>query len=168
MSPWGFAVNTKDDRAMAARSTIIHDDRKAEALFILENILCMLEMRRNSNWRSKDCRGVLGTCGSVRSRSRHEIGLGLLGSSVRYLPHPWTIMSTTESPPPPTPLHLLRSHLHPISALAWSDDNERIYSADTSGKIVVTSTRSLRTITAWNAHTDSILGVEEWDKYILS
>ncbi|KIM39791.1 hypothetical protein M413DRAFT_28978 [Hebeloma cylindrosporum] len=69
---------------------------------------------------------------------------------------------------PPTPLHLLRSHSHPISALALSDDNERIYSADTSGKISVTSTRSLRAITTWDAHTDSILGVEEWDKYIVS
>jgi hypothetical protein len=83
--------------------------------------------------------------------------LGLLGSNIRF--------SFME---PPTPLHLLRSHSHPISALALSDDNERIYSADTSGKIVVTSTRSLRAITSWDAHTDSILGVEEWDKYIVS
>ena len=76
-------------------------------------------------------------------------------------------MSAT-APLPPTPLHLLRSHSSPITALAWSDDNERIYSADSSGKVVVTSTRSLRTITAWNAHTDSILGVEEWDTYIVT
>ncbi|KAF8968172.1 WD-40 repeat-containing protein [Flammula alnicola] len=75
---------------------------------------------------------------------------------------------TSTSPPPPTPLHLLRSHSSSISAVAFSDDNERIYSADTSGKVVVTSTRSLRSIAVWNAHTDSILGVEEWDKFIVT
>ncbi|KAF8807002.1 WD-40 repeat-containing protein [Phlegmacium glaucopus] len=69
---------------------------------------------------------------------------------------------------PPTPQHILRSHSSPISALSTSADNERIYSGDASGKVVVTSTRSLRAITQWNAHTDGILGVEEWDKYIVT
>ena len=49
-----------------------------------------------------------------------------------------------------------------------SGDNERIYSGDASGKVVVTSTGSLRAITQWNAHTDSILGVEEWDDHIVT
>jgi WD40 repeat protein len=49
-----------------------------------------------------------------------------------------------------------------------SGDNERIYSGDASGKVVVTSTGSLRAITQWNAHTDSILGVEEWDDQIVT
>jgi hypothetical protein len=73
------------------------------------------------------------------------------------------------APPPPTPLaqHILRSHSSPISALSVSGDNERIYSGDASGKVVVTSTGSLRAITQWNAHTDSILGVEEWDDHIV-
>lgn len=73
-----------------------------------------------------------------------------------------------DAPLAPTPLHLLRSHSAPISALAWSADNERIYIADAMGKVVATSTRSLRAITAWAAHTDSVLGVEEWDKYIVT
>ncbi|KDR76271.1 hypothetical protein GALMADRAFT_247578 [Galerina marginata CBS 339.88] len=79
-------------------------------------------------------------------------------------------MSTTaaQPPPPPTPLHLLRSHASPVSTLAWSDDNERIYSADASGKVVVTSTRSLRAISSWMAHTDSILGVEEWSNLVVT
>lgn len=70
--------------------------------------------------------------------------------------------------PPPTPQHILRSHSSPISALSTSGDNERIYSGDASGKVVVTSTRSLRAITQWNAHTDGVLGVEEWDSYIVT
>jgi len=54
----------KDERAMAARSTIIHDDKKADALFILENILCMLsEMRRNSEKET-----VMKTAVTVRTR----------------------------------------------------------------------------------------------------
>jgi len=79
-----------------------------------------------------------------------------------------TLMSSTRSPLPPTPRHLLRSHSSSLTAVAWSDDNERIYSADSSGKVVVTSSGSLRPITAWNAHTDSVLGVEEWDGYIIT
>ena len=85
--------------------------------------------------------------------------------------HNVTVRSVTPmsaAPPPPTPQHILRSHSSPISALSVSGDNERIYSADASGKVVVTSTGSLRAITQWNAHTDSVLGVEEWDSYILT
>jgi hypothetical protein len=74
----------------------------------------------------------------------------------------------SDAPLAPTPLHLLRSHSAPISALAWSADNERIYTADAVGKVVVTSTRSLRAIAAWAAHTDSVLGVEEWARYIVT
>lgn len=77
-------------------------------------------------------------------------------------------MSPPPTPTPPAPAHFLRSHTSPISALAVSDDNERIYSADASGKVVVTSTRSLRAITAWNPHGDSILGVEEWETQIVT
>ncbi|KAF9474246.1 WD-40 repeat-containing protein [Pholiota conissans] len=74
----------------------------------------------------------------------------------------------TDAPLAPTPLHLLRSHSAPISALAWSTDNERIYTADGKGKVVVTSTRSLRALASWAAHTDSVLGVEEWEKHIVT
>ncbi len=73
-----------------------------------------------------------------------------------------------EQPLPPTPLHLLRFHTSPVTALARSDDNERIYSADLSGRAVVTSARSLRAITIWNPHSDSVLGIEEWDEFILT
>jgi ASTRA-associated protein 1 len=62
----------------------------------------------------------------------------------------------------PTPRHILRTHQHPISALAFSADNLRLYSGDVAGLIVVTSTRTVRSIASWNAHTDSILGLEEW------
>ena len=87
--------------------------------------------------------------------------------------HIWLCLATTvdwrmSAPSPPTPQHILRSHSSPICALSVSGDNERIYSGDASGKIVVTSTGSLRAITQWNAHTDSILGVEEWDDRILT
>ncbi|KAF6757244.1 WD-40 repeat-containing protein [Ephemerocybe angulata] len=71
-------------------------------------------------------------------------------------------------PPPAAPTHLLRSHSDPISALWISEDNERIYSGDSSGKVVATSTRSLRAITLWNPHSDSILGVEEFGPHIIT
>ncbi|KAF5342066.1 hypothetical protein D9611_001570 [Ephemerocybe angulata] len=71
-------------------------------------------------------------------------------------------------PPPAAPTHLLRSHSDSISALWISEDNERIYSGDSSGKVVATSTRSLRAITLWNPHSDSILGVEEFGPHIIT
>ncbi|KAF5345317.1 hypothetical protein D9758_008486 [Tetrapyrgos nigripes] len=69
---------------------------------------------------------------------------------------------------PPSPKHLLRSHPNPITALHFSDDNERIYSSDSSGLVIVTSTRSLRAITSWKAHSDGILGVEEWENSVIT
>ncbi|KAI6108321.1 WD40-repeat-containing domain protein [Pisolithus sp. B1] len=68
-------------------------------------------------------------------------------------------MSLIEAPS--TPLHVLRTHKDPVNALFCSRDNERIYSGDAKGRIVISSTRSLRPIADWLAHTDAILGVEE-------
>ncbi|KAI6004339.1 WD40-repeat-containing domain protein [Pisolithus marmoratus] len=62
---------------------------------------------------------------------------------------------------PPSPLHVLRTHKDPVNTLFCSCDNERIYSGDAKGRVVISSTRSLRPIADWLAHTDAILGVEE-------
>lgn len=70
--------------------------------------------------------------------------------------------------PPAAPTHLIRSHIVPLSALSFSEDNERLYSGDTSGLVVVTSTRTLRAIASWKAHSDGLLGVEEWGKHIVT
>ena len=72
------------------------------------------------------------------------------------------------APPPPTPKHLLRSHGAPVSVVWISDDNERIYSGDAEGTVVITSTRSLRAIAHWKAHTDGLLGVQEWEGSIIT
>ncbi|KAF5359701.1 hypothetical protein D9756_003344 [Leucocoprinus leucothites] len=69
---------------------------------------------------------------------------------------------------PVAPTHLLRLHLHPINTLAFSPDNERIYSGDSSGFVVATSSRSLRAITSWQAHSDGLLGIEEWEDQIIT
>ena len=66
------------------------------------------------------------------------------------------------APTAPPPQHTIRSHNAAINALFVSDDNERIYSGDISGLVVITSTRSIRPLASWKAHTDGILGVEEW------
>ena len=72
---------------------------------------------------------------------------------------------TTSAPPP---LHIIRSHTSAISALFISDDNERIYSGDISGLAVITSTRSLRPLASWKAHTDGLLGLEEWGNQVIT
>lgn len=69
------------------------------------------------------------------------------------------------TPTAPPPLHTIRSHNSAISALFVSDDNERIYSGDLSGLVVITSTRSIRPLASWKAHTDGLLGVEEWGEH---
>ncbi|KAG2060802.1 WD40 repeat-like protein [Suillus hirtellus] len=70
--------------------------------------------------------------------------------------------------PAPSPIHLLRSHSSAVSTLSISTDNERIYSGDTVGQVIVTSTRSLRPLASWKAHTDSLLGIEEWGSQIIT
>ncbi|KAH7928224.1 WD40 repeat-like protein [Leucogyrophana mollusca] len=70
--------------------------------------------------------------------------------------------------PAPSPIHLLRSHSDPVSALFVSQDNERIYSGDATGRVAITSTRSLRAIAAWNAHKDALLHIEEWESQIIT
>ena len=76
-----------------------------------------------------------------------------------------TLMSV---PPPSAPAHLLRTHTAAVNALHISDDNERLYSADASGSVVITSTRSFRPLAQWQAPTDSILGVQEWENQIIT
>lgn len=49
-----------------------------------------------------------------------------------------------------------------MNVLAFSNDNERMYSGDASGIVSITSTRTLRSLIVWPAHTDGLLGVEEW------
>ncbi|KAL5526418.1 ASA1_1 [Sanghuangporus sanghuang] len=68
----------------------------------------------------------------------------------------------------PSPSHILRIHAAHVIAVSFSVDNERLYSGDTSGDVVVTSTRTLRPIVSWRAHTDGILGVQEWASNIIT
>ncbi|KAJ7104239.1 hypothetical protein B0H15DRAFT_809146 [Mycena belliarum] len=77
-------------------------------------------------------------------------------------------MPPSSAPAPAAPTHLLRSHAADVTALAFSPDNERLYSGDASGRVVVTSTRTLRPIAAWPAHTDGILGVQEWGARVVT
>ena len=55
-----------------------------------------------------------------------------------------------------------------MNVVCFSDDNERIYSGDAEGTVVVTSTRSLRAIATWKAHTDGLLGIQEWEDQIIT
>ncbi|KAH9994758.1 WD-40 repeat-containing protein [Russula vinacea] len=77
-------------------------------------------------------------------------------------------MSSSLPASAPPPLHIIRSHGLAISSLFISSDNERIYSGDISGLVVITSTRSFRPLASWKAHTDGLLGVEEWGKQAIT
>ena len=77
----------------------------------------------------------------------------------------WLIMSV---PSPAAPNHLLRLHSYPVSALEVSPGNKRIYSGDSSGLVVITSSHTLRAIAQWQAHSDSLLGIEEWGDQIIT
>ena len=69
---------------------------------------------------------------------------------------------------PPVPAHILRLHSSQINDLSFSIDNERLYSADAAGRVVVTSTRTLRALASWQAHKDSVLGAQEWEDKIIT
>ncbi|KIY68080.1 WD-40 repeat-containing protein [Cylindrobasidium torrendii FP15055 ss-10] len=71
-----------------------------------------------------------------------------------------------EAPPPPS--HILRGHLDSVTCLSISDDNERIYSGDSGGRVICTSTRTLRPILSWQAHDDALLGVQECHNEIIT
>ena len=71
-------------------------------------------------------------------------------------------------PPPPSPTHILRTHTAAVRVLAFSDDNDRLYSGDAEGTVVITNTRSLRPLAVWRAHSDGLLGVQEWDEHIIT
>jgi hypothetical protein len=69
---------------------------------------------------------------------------------------------------PPPPLHILRLNKGQVSALSFSEDNERLYLGDQQGYVALVSTRTMRPIAFWRAHTDGLLGVEEWDQSIVT
>lgn len=68
----------------------------------------------------------------------------------------------------PVPSHILRVHTGLINTVSFSIDNERIYSGDSSGLVVITSTRTMRSISSWIAHKDGLLGVQEWEQIIIT
>jgi len=75
------------------------------------------------------------------------------------------------APPPPSPKHILRSHRDQVTSLHISDDNERLYSGDITGLVVLTATQTLRALASWKAHVNAILIVKEWegvDRYVIS
>ncbi|TDL25682.1 WD-40 repeat-containing protein [Rickenella mellea] len=74
----------------------------------------------------------------------------------------------SSKPPPPVPAHILRTHSSPVNTISFSEDNERLYSGDLSGTVIVTSTRNLRSLSKWKAHADGLLGVEEWGNSIIT
>ncbi|KDQ19260.1 hypothetical protein BOTBODRAFT_27843 [Botryobasidium botryosum FD-172 SS1] len=68
----------------------------------------------------------------------------------------------------PDPHFVLRTHSAAVTCLFISPCNERIYSGDASGLVACTSTRTFRAVAVWNAHTDGLLGVEEWDEHVVT
>jgi hypothetical protein len=70
--------------------------------------------------------------------------------------------------PPPSPEHTLRVHQKPVFTVFVSSDNERIYSGDGKGRVVITSTRSFRAIADWEAHKEGLLGIEECADHVIT
>jgi len=71
-------------------------------------------------------------------------------------------------PAAPSPHHVVRNNGGQIGTVSFSSDNERLYSGDTLGNVTMISTRTLRPLAAWPAHTDSILAVREADQEIIT
>ena len=150
---------------------------------VLTKLNGTLEMTKRSNLESS----AAGSCPLVMSTGMNERisnlsvewtrikGNRTRGSIPHLLPTSWISATFFEenmpSPPPPSPKHILRSHRDQITSLHVSVDNERLYSGDITGLVVLTATRTLRALVAWKAHVNAVLAVEEWegaDRYIVS
>ncbi|KAF9039678.1 WD40 repeat-like protein [Hymenopellis radicata] len=79
-----------------------------------------------------------------------------------------TQRDTTRELVPPPPIHILRTHTAPVTALFISGDNERIYSGDFAGWVICTLTRTLRPVVSWKAHEDGLLGVQECGEHVIT
>ncbi|KZT39145.1 WD40 repeat-like protein [Sistotremastrum suecicum HHB10207 ss-3] len=71
-------------------------------------------------------------------------------------------------PPPPSPAHILRLHGSQINDLSFSPDNERLYAGDADGHVTISSTITLRPIANWKPHSDGLLGIQEWNEFIIT
>ncbi|KAG8899800.1 ASTRA complex subunit [Tulasnella sp. 408] len=75
---------------------------------------------------------------------------------------------------PPPPIRVLRSHAAQINAVSLSTldlegkTNERLYTGDADGLVVITSTRTFRALASWKAHGNGLLGVQEWEDSVIS
>ncbi|KAG9086569.1 ASTRA complex subunit [Ceratobasidium sp. 370] len=69
---------------------------------------------------------------------------------------------------PPPPFRILRTHTVQINTLQFTPDNEYLVAGDSSGRVTVTSTRTWRPVADWAAHTDSVLGVQEWEDQLIT
>ncbi|KAL7420469.1 Astra associated protein 1 Asa1 [Cryptotrichosporon argae] len=72
------------------------------------------------------------------------------------------------STPAPIPLHTLRTHRTPLSALHFGAGNALLYAGDQDGWVSVTDTRARRAVCFWRAHDGGILGLEEWDGQLIT
>ncbi|KAG9008457.1 ASTRA complex subunit [Tulasnella sp. 427] len=77
-------------------------------------------------------------------------------------------------PPPPPPIRILRSHAAQINAVTFSPldpegkTNERLYTGDGDGLVVITSTSTFRALASWKAHDNGILEVKEWEDSVIT
>ena len=77
-------------------------------------------------------------------------------------------------PPAPCPKRIIRAHTAQINVLEFSprdlegEVNERLYSGDGDGRVVITSTTTHRTLASWRAHQAGILSIEEWNDSIIT
>ncbi|KAG9109788.1 ASTRA complex subunit, partial [Ceratobasidium sp. 392] len=69
---------------------------------------------------------------------------------------------------PPPPFRVLRAHTVQINTIQFTQDNEYLITGDSSGRVTVTSTQTWRLVADWAAHTDSVLGVQEWEDQVIT
>jgi ASTRA-associated protein 1 len=78
------------------------------------------------------------------------------------------------APPAPSPKRILRVHSAQVNVVRFSPldlegkVNQRLYSGDADGRVVVTSTSTNRTLASWGAHSAGVLSIEEWDQFLMT
>lgn len=82
--------------------------------------------------------------------------------------------SADMAPSPPPPARILRSHTAQINTIVFSPvdlegrTNERLYTGDADGIVIITSTRTFRALASWKAHEKGLLGIQEWEDSVIT
>ncbi|KXT04717.1 hypothetical protein AC579_610 [Pseudocercospora musae] len=72
-------------------------------------------------------------------------------------------LTQSSEKPPAQPAYVLRGHSAQVHAVRYVRDNTRLLTGDAGGWVVLWSTSTKRAAAVWKAHSNTILGLRDWE-----